>query len=195
MTKDQQRIAIAEWYGFENIKEEKTGLWGWIDVMTAERLNWQASYYQESHDLAYCRVPNFPDDLNAMHEAEKRLNEKQQVWYLQRLSQVRLRQGEAGMIACMIDRLAFATASQRSEALCRTLWPERLLADLSQSKAIQLGTTEATTTILPEHLFAEDWEEIYNHWYKCPQCADHKIESGMNFCPSCGLKIDTSKVE
>ena len=72
------------------------------------------------------RTPNYPADLNAMHEAEKVLTEKQQVWYLQKLTQVRFKNGVAGMIACMNDKTTFATAAERAEAFLRTLnlWRE-----------------------------------------------------------------------
>ena len=74
-------------------------------------------------------APNEVDvlnDLNAMHEAEKVLNEKQQVWYLQKLTQVRFKAGVSGMIGCMIDKTVFATAAQRAEAFLRTIgkWKE-----------------------------------------------------------------------
>lgn len=72
------------------------------------------------------RVPNYCTDLNAMHEAEKTLSEKMQVWYLQKLTQVRYKDGVSGMIACMIDKTTFATARQRAEAFLRVfgLWKE-----------------------------------------------------------------------
>lgn len=71
-------------------------------------------------------LPNWPGSLDAMAELECLLTERQQVWYLQRLNQVRLRQGIGGMIACMIDKLAFATAAQRFHAFGLTmgLWKE-----------------------------------------------------------------------
>ena len=71
-------------------------------------------------------IPNYPFDLNACHEMEKILNEKQQVWYLQKLTQVRFKEGVAGMIACMNDKTTFATAMQRCEAFLRTIgkWEE-----------------------------------------------------------------------
>jgi len=66
-------------------------------------------------------LPDYLNDLNAMHEAEKILNEKQAVWYLQKLTQVRFKAGVSGMIGCMIDKTVFATASQRAEAFLRTI--------------------------------------------------------------------------
>jgi hypothetical protein len=83
--------------------------------------------WSKADDLREFRnIPNFLNDLNAMHEAEKLLSEKQQVWYLQKLTQARLREGVGGMIACMIDKTTFATALQRAEALLRTIgkWKE-----------------------------------------------------------------------
>lgn len=63
-------------------------------------------------------LPDYCHDLNAMHEAEKVLNEKQQVWYMQKLTQVRYKDGVGGMIGCMMDKIVFATARQRAEAFC-----------------------------------------------------------------------------
>lgn len=82
---------------------------GWIWCKSGKAIDW------EYHGLQVC------------HEAEKLLTEKESVWYLQRLAQVRLRQGEGGMIAVMIDKLAYATYEQRLEALCRVWWPERFV--------------------------------------------------------------------
>jgi hypothetical protein len=75
----------------------------------------------------YEPVPNYHGDLNACAEMEKSLSgEKQQVWYLQKLTQVRYRDGVAGMIGCMIDKTTFATAPQRCEAFLRVVgkWKE-----------------------------------------------------------------------
>jgi hypothetical protein len=82
--------------------------------MTENVCNWE--YMQREF-----HVPNYWGDLNAIHEAEKMLTEKQQVWYLQKLTQIRFRDGVSGMIGCMIDKTTFATAPQRCEAFLRTL--------------------------------------------------------------------------
>jgi hypothetical protein len=112
---------------------------GWVDIFTATgKEEWLGTFAykyggkvmgfhadQSKDDHAH-EIPNYCGDLNAMHEAEKLLNEKQQVWYLQKLTQVRFREGVSGMIACMIDKTTFATARQRAEAFLRTLgkWRE-----------------------------------------------------------------------
>lgn len=72
------------------------------------------------------REINWPTEgLQVCHEAEKLLTEKERIWYLQRLAQIRLKLGHAGTIACMLDNLAFATYEQRLEALCKVWFPER----------------------------------------------------------------------
>lgn len=112
MNESEMRIAIATKCGwikaYEEGEDEGTGNWFW---------------HRGNQNLR--QPPNYPADLNAMHEAEKVLNEKQQVWYLQKLTQVRFKDGVSGMIACMIDKTTFATAPQRATAFCRVFWPER----------------------------------------------------------------------
>lgn len=120
MTPEEQRIAIAEWCGWERCYEKD--------------INGQFEHRFWNHPkrggiifkIREHHLPDYLNDLNAMHEAERKLTEKQQVWYLQKLAQVRLREGVGGTIACMLDKLAFATATQRAEALLRTIgkWRE-----------------------------------------------------------------------
>ena len=112
MKPEKQRIAIAEACGWT--KCDTSGSECWISP---------SGIHSTSGNVVF---PSYLTSLDAMHEAEKVLDEKQIVWYLQKLSQVRLKQGEGGMIACMIDRLAFATAPQRAEAFLRTIgkWEE-----------------------------------------------------------------------
>lgn len=57
-------------------------------------------------------------------ECEKKLNEKQQVWYLQKLSQGRFRDGDRGTIGCIVDRAVFATWQQRAIAYFKTIGKE-----------------------------------------------------------------------
>jgi hypothetical protein len=110
MNAEQQRIAIAEACGFSDTFEQWPS-----SVIGKTRL---VGYYKNGELV---EVPNYLNDLNAMHEAEKVLNGKQQVWYLQKLTQVRFKQGVSGMVGCMIDKTTFATAAQRAEAFLRTL--------------------------------------------------------------------------
>lgn len=105
MTPEAQRMAIAE-------------ACGWKEIISAGIYAWERDGNPRTMQA---RPPDYLNDLNAMHEAEKTLTEKQAIWYLQKLSQVRLKQGEGGMIACMLDRMVFATAAQRAEAFLRTI--------------------------------------------------------------------------
>ena len=114
MNPEQQRIAIAEACGWTKLHQPIPS----IDNLHGITPNGNKSIYVP--------VPDYLNDLNAMHEAEKILNEKQAVWYLQKLTQVRFKAGVSGMIGCMIDKTVFATASQRAEAFLRTIgkWKE-----------------------------------------------------------------------
>lgn len=113
MTPEEINTAIAGACGWKRLDVPQSALWG--ATPTEPKTWWYA------HQLS-----NYCGDLNAMHEAEKVLTEKQQVWYLQKLTQVRYRAGVGGMIGCMIDKTTFATAAQRAEAFLRTLgkWEE-----------------------------------------------------------------------
>ena len=102
MTPEAQRIAIAE-------------ACGWIlnpAKHTAKGLDW---LHVPSGNTAY-NPPNYLNDLNAMHEAEKVLNEKQEDIMNSTLWDI------------MDGRkyLWHATASQRAEAFLRTIgkWKE-----------------------------------------------------------------------
>ena len=96
MTPEQQRIAIAEACGW---KPDKRGL-GWL-----------------SPHGYYASEPDYLNDLNAMHEAEKLLVRLQWVSYLRRLQTL-----------CdeSVTWPIHATASQRAEAFLRTIgkWEE-----------------------------------------------------------------------
>lgn len=114
MTPKAQRIAIAEACG-----------WNSIGMFNGNPK--QPSGFPPGIDKGPESLPDYTTDLNAMHDAEKVLTEKQQVWYLQKLTQVRFKQGVGGMIGCMIDKTTFATAAQRAEAFlrCLNLWTEQ----------------------------------------------------------------------
>jgi len=94
MTPQQQRIAIAESQGLTDRE--------WI----CANGEWCFS------DL----VPNYCDDLNAMHEAEKILTRIQRLFY--QVSLMKLQ--KADLVAGRWD-LIHATARQRAEAFLRTI--------------------------------------------------------------------------
>lgn len=69
--------------------------------------------------VRYCTVPNYHGDLNAMHEAQKVLNEVEQRDYAFRI----LLKTDIGAVVNLNDsfRLLNATAAQRAEAFLRTI--------------------------------------------------------------------------
>jgi hypothetical protein len=74
-----------------------------------------------------CDVPDYPNDLNAMHEAEKTLTHQEQAVYTQKLMDAVSRSARAndGTIVKLIESWFWhATATQRAEAFLRTkgLW-------------------------------------------------------------------------
>lgn len=114
MTSEQQRIALSEW----------AGLAPWWCPTCNRRVEPLHVTFDERHDPRFggCdeRVlpgPSYTSDLNAVHEAEIKLDQGQRTRYIFNL-QTALGGQEFGLNY-------FATASQRAEALCRTLWPER----------------------------------------------------------------------
>lgn len=103
MNEQQQRIAIAKVRGWE--KADHLGL-GW---------------WRNPNEKTVCfesELPNYPFDLNAMHEVEKVLGLKYDQWTRELRT------------ICARDRrcVESATAAQRAEAFLKTLglWEETL---------------------------------------------------------------------
>lgn len=101
MSPDAQRIAIAEACGW------RKGQAGWDDNITVYRKDGMWVYPKD--------IPDYLTDLNAMHEAEKVVIEKDVRLYL-RYGQELIKLSGQGMFDAM-----FATAAQRAEAFLRTL--------------------------------------------------------------------------
>lgn len=104
MSPEAQRIAIAEACGWKRIGTQKNlPFYGWIEVGPCEE------------------IPDYLNDLNAMHEAEKMLNQSGTWQYAANLGRVvgqnlmkDIREHGEWMIA-------HATAAQRAEAFLRTI--------------------------------------------------------------------------
>lgn len=112
MTKDEMRIAIAEACGWKYTRIEADG----------ESLGWVSPEGGCLQDAPDC-FPNYPEDLNAMREAESTLSHDQWRIFLGFLIGKKV----IPKLASMEDfhRAWNVTAAQRAEAMCRTLWPER----------------------------------------------------------------------
>lgn len=105
MTPEAQRIAIAEACGWKAVRGKTDKGYPLLLVPKNETISWVNAR----------TIPDFLNDLNAMHRAEQCLNGTQQ-----------------GMYAAELDNLAFtnlhedfaiihATAAQRAEAFLKTI--------------------------------------------------------------------------
>lgn len=127
MTPEQQRIAIAKacgWHSFRDIGGDgETRLWGMSKEMKHTSLPTQL-------------VPNYHGDLNAMHEAEKVLEDADEngrlmanyaTWILPSVCDA-YRRGHERSVAGSTTAywVLHATAAQRAEAFLKTLglWEE-----------------------------------------------------------------------
>jgi len=106
MTNEQINIAIAEACGW-NPPPEAMG-----------NMTHGGGKFFSSEEWREAHIPNYGNDLNAIHEAEKILNKKQQNDYCFTLMDIQNSWGG-------FERL-HATAKQRAEAFLRTLekWEE-----------------------------------------------------------------------
>ncbi len=114
MTPESQRIAIAEACGWKRITEESL-------VLGIRRAVWMKPGHEQDHGFT---PPDYLEDLNAMHEAEKVLNYKQVREFDKQLHKVmHLFDWQNGGSNCA-NYAWHATASQRAEAFLRTrnLW-------------------------------------------------------------------------
>lgn len=104
MSPEAQRIAIAEACGYEIGDMSSIRAKPMPSIVGKDGKHWQP------HE--YAKLPDYPSDLNAMHEAEKVLTLDQYYKYSGRLL------GKIGGLS--------ATAAQRAEAFLRTLglWKE-----------------------------------------------------------------------
>lgn len=113
MTPEEMRICIAEACGFSDVKirfwdgDER-------DPVLHGRLNGVAGFIP---------VADYVRDLNAIHEVEKTLTKQQHWEYISELIALTGAESTEEYAECFV--LAHATAAQRAEAFCRTLWPER----------------------------------------------------------------------
>ena len=108
MNENEQRIAIAE-------------ACGWSNVKIYSRIESNKRHSEDTEPIAIgcrhaawgagaCSVPNYLNDLNAMHEAEKMLGDGRNTW------------GKyCDLLGGSLYHCAHATAAQRAEAFLKTL--------------------------------------------------------------------------
>jgi len=113
MTPQEMRIAIAE-------------ACGWVPLPMGEIWRDKDGYFARADGKpGHFNVPDYPADLNAMHEAEKTLTPDQQIDYLAQLFDLAFA-GDQNPDTFMGQ--VCATALQRAEAFCRVKYPERFVS-------------------------------------------------------------------
>ncbi len=114
MTPAEQRIAIAKWCGWKHSGIHSPITPGDDGIL---RLSPDGK-----NCVTASLLPDYLNDLNAMHEAETKLNETEKRTFINRL----VGQIEWNSATGLNWGVAHATAAQRAEALLRTLslWPE-----------------------------------------------------------------------
>lgn len=111
MTPEQQRIAIAEACGYINVR-----MWG-QSCIASMGMNTEGKYWGS------LGVPNYLNDLNAMHEAEKVLYQDPNLpkKYTQQIKASICREAGVKKAKMDFDVCITATATQRAEAFLRTI--------------------------------------------------------------------------
>jgi hypothetical protein len=138
MTNEQINIAIAEVCGWLKFTQFTTypKSWGrtparyhkpiWSLTSSADMTEDECTKYGWHGDGHICiaHIPDYCNDLNAMHEAEKVLNDEQWPEYREELRNVVL--GGIRMVSQWCKADLHATARQRAEAFLKTLgkWEE-----------------------------------------------------------------------
>lgn len=113
MTNEQMRIVIAEERGWV-FSIDKSFPFG---VAFLNRAPDRTPIWKE-----WDEIPNYPEDLNAMHDAEKELLPSERIRYWNILGDVII---EANKCSWSLMDLAFATAHQRAKTFIKTRCPER----------------------------------------------------------------------
>lgn len=117
MTLEQQRIALAEWDGYTRLIGDpwkSMGVLAFIppgmSIVTFIKVGEPAVYLEE--------LPDYLNDLNAVHELEEKLNDEEHLWFRMKLWDVVIESTNEDRW----DRsFISATAAQRCEALLKTL--------------------------------------------------------------------------
>jgi hypothetical protein len=113
MTPEEQRVAIAEACGWKLKSNGLSPMWSWQNESLIHRIKWVAHKVMASQGV----LPDYLNDLNAMHEAEKAMNNNDWWKFVEHLTNIC-----GGGTALGIS----ATSSQRAEAFLRTIgkWKE-----------------------------------------------------------------------
>lgn len=113
MNPEQQRIAIAEACGWKLKSNGLSPMWSWQNENLNHRIKWVAHKVMASQGV----LPDYLNDLNAMHEVEKTLTDKAHEEFRLNLYDV---------IGDDSRLIVSSTAAQRAEAFLLTIgkWEE-----------------------------------------------------------------------
>jgi hypothetical protein len=89
-------------------------MWSWQNESLTHRIKWVAHKEMASQGV----LPDYLNDLNAMHEAEKVLNELSWMHYLQKLAEIVRKPKQCEI---RISQYVHANATQRAEAFLRAI--------------------------------------------------------------------------
>ena len=120
MKLEEQSVAIAEACGWTLHEYGDGGMFGWRAPGNKFRKSWWRPYYNESE------LPDYVNDLNAMHQAERSLGVRHEIFQRHLVKIV----DRDSRISGFPTHYSSATAAQRAEAFLRTmdLWVEALAA-------------------------------------------------------------------
>jgi hypothetical protein len=121
MTKDQQRISIAEWMGWKFIPSHDRADGENYHALVATPEMWASPDGELQSE-----PPNYHEDLNAFQLVWQHMTNVQQNQWADLIHTMIL--GVTVNHQCNLvcfTRVATATAAQRAEAFCRMQWPER----------------------------------------------------------------------
>lgn len=119
MKPEAQRIAIAQACGWTECQHS----WHPGDVEGRKGKLWLGIApinKGQNFEIACWSIPDYLNDLNAMHEAEKTLREMQTMTYVDRLGEI-VSQGMGDGSYGEVWNMNHATATQRAEAFLKTL--------------------------------------------------------------------------
>ena len=136
MTNEEQNIAVAEWMGRKWWKHTKSNTFIFAapdrtkESLDDDKMQWGQCDRPNpipNHIILFGIVHDYGNDLNAMHEVEKKLNPIQEADYVEELAGMMMNTAYEGDPAydasnlCSRDLNYKATAAQRREALLRAI--------------------------------------------------------------------------
>lgn len=110
----EQQIEIAEFLGYKKVSCPDSSLSGEGPLLPEPKTYWAETFWNGD----VIGLPDYLNDLNAMHEAWCSLTVQQHNWFRNHLQEIVLRDGHKyGPCRSVCN----ATASQRAEAFLRTI--------------------------------------------------------------------------